>query len=135
MLRALIIVALIYPAIVHLGLSGAAAVMVLGHFTALLMQIFWCRRIIDLKFSRYIRCYIPGLLLALPVITTAGLLMIFGIGSPVLVLIVCAAVLIASYAGYLAKFSLSKFQPVPFVGRKETAGTLDIAASIETEDV
>ncbi|MGA2679658.1 MAG: lipopolysaccharide biosynthesis protein [Sedimentisphaerales bacterium] len=134
-LRLVIIAVLIYPAIIYLGLAGAAVVVVLSNFVAQVVQVFWCRRIIDLKFGDYIRSYIPGVLLALPVLTTAGLLRIFGIRSPVLVLIVCAAVLIASYAGYLAKFAISKFQPVPFTGKKGTAGTLDFAASIETEDV
>jgi O-antigen/teichoic acid export membrane protein len=134
-LRLVIIAVLIYPAIIYLGLAGAAIAVVLSNCVALVFQVFWCRRIIDLKFGDYIRSYIPGVLLALPVLTTAGLLRIFGMGSPVLVLIVCAAVLIASYAGYLAKFALSKFQPVPVAGRKETAGTLDFAASIETDDV
>jgi PST family polysaccharide transporter len=134
-LRLVIIAVLIYPAIIYLGLAGAAIAVVLSSLVAQVVQVFWCRRIIDLKFGDYIRSYIPGVLLALPVLTTAGLLRIFGIGSLVLVLIVGAAVLIASYAGYLAKFSLSKFQPVPFAGRKETAQTLDLAASIETDDV
>jgi len=87
MLRAAIIIAILYPAIIHFGLSGAAAVMVLGSFTALLVQIFWCRRVIDLHFGTYMRCYIPGLLLAMPIIGIVAVLRLFGVSSPVWIMI------------------------------------------------
>jgi O-antigen/teichoic acid export membrane protein len=133
-LRAVVIVALIYPAIVHFGLSGAAAVMVLGHFAALLMQVFQCRRVIDLKFGDYIRSYVPGALLALPVIVVVSSLRLFGVESPVLVLIAGSIALVAAYAGYLAKISLSKCNEIPFADRKGPTGTLDFTAPTEAED-
>jgi O-antigen/teichoic acid export membrane protein len=134
-LRAVIIVGLIYPAVVHFGLAGAAVVVVLGNFAALIMQIFWCQRIIDLKFGEYIRSYIPGVLLALPVIVTVSLLKLFGIESPVLVLVVGLAALIAAYAGYLAKISLSNCRQASFAAKKAPAVILDFTAPTEVDDV
>ena len=134
-LRAVIIVGLIYPAVLHFGLAGSAVVVVLGNFAALMMQVFWCQRIIDIKFGDYIRSYLPGALLALPVIVTVGLLKLFAIESPVLVLIVGSAALIAAYAGYLTKISLSKCRQILFEAGKEPVGTLDFAVPTEVEDV
>jgi O-antigen/teichoic acid export membrane protein len=131
MLRAAIIVAIIYPAIVYFGLSGAAAVMVLGHFVALLTQIFWCRRIIDLDFSVYIRCYVPGLLLALPVIATVGLLRLSGVNSPIWLLIGGAlALAVASIGGV---FTLNYHKP--FAIKKISHDKLDYSVSVEVKSV
>lgn len=85
-LRVLIIVGLIYPAVIYFELIGAATVVVLGYSIALIMQVIWSRRIIDLKFGVYLRGYIPGLLLAIPIIAVNGLLRVTGIDSPVFVL-------------------------------------------------
>lgn len=134
-LRAVIIVGLIYPAVVYYGLMGAAAVVVLGNFTALLMQVFWCQRIIDLKFGDYIRSYIPGALLTLPVIMAVGSLRLFGIESPVSILIVGSVALIAAYTGYLAKISLSKCHQVSFADPDKSGQKhLDFTASSDIED-
>jgi O-antigen/teichoic acid export membrane protein len=134
-LRSVIIVALIYPAIVLFGLPGAAAVMVLGHFAALLMQVLQYQRIIGLKFSDYIRSYIPGVLLVIPVILILGLLRLFKIESPITVLIVGLVALFVAYAGCLAKISFSKYHQVSFVSNKEPAGTLDLIAPTKADDV
>ena len=95
-LRAVVIAGLIYPAILYFGPLGAAAVIVLGNFAALLMQVVWCRMVIDLKFTSYLYCYNPGLLLGLPVILAIGLLWLFQIDSPLLVLIVGLLTLIVT---------------------------------------
>ena len=97
-LRAVIIVGLMYPVIIRFGLIGAAAVVVFGNFAALLMQVFWCRRIIDLKFSAYMRCYVGGLLLALPVVAVVCLLRMFGLRSPIAILFTGIFVFFASFA-------------------------------------
>jgi len=99
-LRALIIVVLIYPAVVHWELVGASVVTVLGNFAALFMQIFWCRRVINLKFNSYLRCYIPGLLLAFPVILTIHLMLWFGVDSMIVILAAGALALFVTYAAY-----------------------------------
>ena len=99
-LRAAIVVALIYPAITHFGLLGAAIVSVLGNYIPMLMQIFWCRRVIPLKFDHYLRCYIPGLLLAFPAIFMIRVLLWLKINSMVLILIAGAFVLFITYAAY-----------------------------------
>lgn len=103
-LRAAISVSLIYPAILCFGLVGGAAVSVLSSFVALLMQIFWCRRIIDLKFSHYMRCHITGLLLALPIIGVVGFMYMLGINSPVLILIVGASLVTTILGIYVLKY-------------------------------
>lgn len=131
MLRAAIIVALIYPAIVHFGLSGAAAVMVLGHFTALLLQIFWCRRVIDLHFGMYMRCYVPGLLLALPVMGIVAVLRLSGVNSPVWVLIGGTLALAAAFIGGV--FALNYHKPSAI--KKETEDKLDYLSSAEVKSV
>jgi len=122
-LRAVIIVGLIYPAVVYYGLVGAAAVVVLGNFTALLMQVFWCRRIIDLKFGRYMRSYIPGLLSALPVILTVVLLKLLRIKSSVVILVVSGAVLAAIYAVYMRGILVSKFRTDSSAAGEQQQGT------------
>jgi O-antigen/teichoic acid export membrane protein len=113
-MRVVIIVGLIYPAVVYFGLAGAAAVVLISNFAALMMQVFWCQRIINLKFADYIRSYIPGALLGLTIIAVWGSLRLFGIESPVLILIVSSVALAMAYAGYLVKISLSKYYQVPF---------------------
>ncbi|MFC1634149.1 oligosaccharide flippase family protein [Planctomycetota bacterium] len=85
-LRVLIIAVFIYPAVLYFQLLGAAVVVVMGYSIALLMQVVWSRRLVDLKFGTYLRCYLPGLLLALPIAAVIGLLRIAGIDAPILVL-------------------------------------------------
>jgi len=97
-LRVAIIVGLMYPAIVHFGLLGAAVVVVLGYFVALVMQVFWCRRIVDLKVGAYVRCYLVGLLLALPILAVVGALGICGVDRPVWVLSIALVVFVAMIA-------------------------------------
>lgn len=100
-LRAVIIVGLIYPAVVHLGLLGAAIVVVLGSLVAVVMQVYWCRRIVDLKLGVYMRCYLSGLLLALPIILTFIILWLFQINHPIYVLSIETFVFIATFiAGF-----------------------------------
>ena len=97
-LRAVIIVGLMYTVVIRFGLIGAAAVVVFGNFVALLMQVFWCQRIINLKFRAYMRCYSSGLLLALPVVAVFCLMWIFGFRSPLTILFTGIFVLIATFA-------------------------------------
>ncbi len=91
-LRAIIIAGLIYPSILYFGLLGAASVVVLGNSVALLAQIFWCRRIIELDFFEYIKCYVPGILVSIPGMITAILLPVVGVESSIIVLFISAAV-------------------------------------------
>jgi len=97
LLRAVIIVGFIYPSILYFGLIGAAAVVVLGNFVALLAQIFWCKKIIDLKPHKYIECYVPGILVSLPGTITAIFLPILGVESSITVLFIAAAVFAVSF--------------------------------------
>jgi len=134
-LRAAIIVGLIYPSIVLFGLAGAAGVVVLGNFVPLLFQAFWCRRIIDLKFGRYVRSYIPGLLSALPVILTAGLLKLLQIKSSAVILVVSGAVLAAIYAVYIRGILVSRFRTDSSPAGEQQQGTSANLPAIESENV
>jgi O-antigen/teichoic acid export membrane protein len=110
-MRAVITVGLIYPAAVYFGLWGAACVVVLANFSALLMQVFWCRRVIGLKFSNYAWQYVPGILLTLPIIVIVSLLRLFGVESPILMFFVGGFLfLVVSAAGiYIVKYSNESF--------------------------
>jgi len=66
-LRALVLVALIYPGIKLFGLTGAAAVVVLACFIALCLQLTVVRKAIGLNIFDYVTSCMPGLALAIPV--------------------------------------------------------------------
>lgn len=87
LLRSLLLVGLIYPAILYFGLLGAASAVFVSGFIAFVMQVFWCRRIIDLKFSGYASSYVPGLLLSLPIVAVVSALWSMGIKSPAAILL------------------------------------------------
>jgi O-antigen/teichoic acid export membrane protein len=67
-LRALILVILIYPAIRLFGLTGAAAVLLLASFIALCAQVFIMHRVIGLNIFEYVISWLPGVVLAVPVL-------------------------------------------------------------------
>lgn len=117
--RAAVIIGLIYPAAVRFGALGAVAVIIAANFILLLMQVFWCRKVIDLEFNYYMRSYIPGLLLALPVIVIVGLLRLLGIDSAVLILIAGALTLLIAYAAYFGSIFVSKRHEDSFATMKE----------------
>lgn len=97
-IRAVALIGLMYPAAVRFGPLGAAVVIVLSNTAVLFMQVFKARKVIDLNLSRYVRSYIPGLLLALPIIMTAGILWVFKVDSPLFVLAISALVFIVTFA-------------------------------------
>jgi O-antigen/teichoic acid export membrane protein len=67
-LRALILVALIYPAIKLFGLTGAAAVVLLASSAAMCVQVAVIRKTIGLNIFDYAVSWVPGLALAVPVL-------------------------------------------------------------------
>ncbi len=73
-LRLLILVCLIYPAIVLFGLVGAATVVLLANAAGLFAQIFWMKRAIGLGFREYIICWLPGLRVAIIILVPMLLL-------------------------------------------------------------
>lgn len=95
-IRALLIIGLMYPAAVRFGPLGVAVVSVLSNTVVLFMQVLKARKVIDLNLIPYLRSYVPGLLLALPIIMTAGLLWVFRVDSPLFVLAINALVFIAT---------------------------------------
>jgi O-antigen/teichoic acid export membrane protein len=67
-LRALVLVVLIYPAIKLFGLTGAAAVVALASFIALCLQLTVIHKTIRLDIFEYALSWLPGLVLAIPVL-------------------------------------------------------------------
>lgn len=115
-----IIVIFIYPAIINFGLTGAAATIVLSNYIAMFLQIFWCRRAIPLKFDDYIKCYIPGLLMAFPSAITVFILNLSGINSLPLILIAGLMVLFIVYLIYFGRYFFSWNQRSTIATDKQT---------------
>jgi O-antigen/teichoic acid export membrane protein len=97
-IRAVIIIGLIYPAAARFGPLGAVAVIVFSNFSVLIMQVSKAREVIDLNISRYMHSYVPGLLMAIPIIITNCLLWVFRVDSPLFVLAINALVFILTLA-------------------------------------
>lgn len=95
--RALLVIGLVYPAAIRFGPFGVAVVIILGHFILLVMQVLVARRVINLDVGRYLRSYIPGLLVAFPIILTFDLFWAFGIDSSILVLTIGTTVFVAAF--------------------------------------
>jgi len=129
--RAAIVLALMYPGVLFFGLSGAAVVVLLGNLIALCFQALRARRVTELKFSSYIRCYVPGLLLALLVIATVGLMRLFGVRSPVWVLTGGALALAAAFIGGVFTLNYHK----PYAIKKVSGDKLDYLSSAEVRSV
>lgn len=82
-LRALILVAFIYPGIKFFGLTGAAAVVVLASFAAMCVQIIVIRKTIGLNIFDYAISWVPGLALATPVLAVVVAARGLAPGSPI----------------------------------------------------
>ena len=67
-LRALILIVFIYPAIKLFGLTGAAVVVVLASSAAMCVQVAVIRKTIGLNIFDYAISWLPGLVLAIPVL-------------------------------------------------------------------
>ena len=103
-IRALAIIGFMYPIAAFFGPIGAAAVIVFCNIAVLFMQVLKAREVIDLNLSRYMRSYVPGLLMALPIIMTAGLFWIFRVDSALFVLVISTLVFILTFVvGVLIK--------------------------------
>ena len=130
--RAVAIIGLLYPAAVRFGPTGAAAVIVASNFAILLMQVLGIRIIVGLEFSHYIRSYLPGLLMALPIIVTFDLLWLLGTDTSLLILAIGISVLMVTFVVSALILSHSKgFFPT----RKKCADGLDYLPSSGVVDV
>jgi O-antigen/teichoic acid export membrane protein len=58
-LRASLIICLIYPGIKSFGLAGAATVILFSHAVSVFMQIIWMERVIGIRLKDYIYCWWP----------------------------------------------------------------------------
>lgn len=59
--RTILMIALIYPAIKMFGLMGAAGTLLIVNTAGLILQVWLLNRDIDLKASRYMAAWLPGL--------------------------------------------------------------------------
>lgn len=66
--RAVVLAALIYPAIKFFALTGAAAAVLLANIIAFCLQIIVAKKTIGLSAVRYLMSWVPGLILAAPVV-------------------------------------------------------------------
>ena len=66
--RALILVALIYPGVKYFGLTGAAVVVVLACFVTTCLQAIVVGKMIGLNIFDYATSWLPGVVLAVPVL-------------------------------------------------------------------
>lgn len=67
--RCLVLVSLIYPAIKFFGLTGAAAVILLANIIAMCLQLIVIHKAIGLSIFNYATSWLTGLVLAIPVAT------------------------------------------------------------------
>jgi len=65
--RVLISIAFMYPAVKMFGLTGAAVIVLLANFVALMLQVVVISRLIELRVRDYMMAWLPGVVLALPV--------------------------------------------------------------------
>jgi O-antigen/teichoic acid export membrane protein len=87
-LRAVILAVLIYPGIKLFGLTGASAVVVLASFAAMCVQVAVIRKTIGLNIFNYAISWLPGLVLAIPVLVVTVVLRGFTPDSPMVHLMV-----------------------------------------------
>ena len=66
--RCLVLILLIYPGIRFFGLTGAAAVILLASFIAISMQLVVIRKAIGLNIFDYVISWLPGIIMAIPVL-------------------------------------------------------------------
>jgi O-antigen/teichoic acid export membrane protein len=97
-IRAVTILGLGFHSAVLYGPLGIAVVTVLSNFIVLLMQVFKARKVIGLNIGWYIRSYVHGLWMALPILITAGLLRVFKVDSTLIILTVSILVFVATFA-------------------------------------
>jgi lipopolysaccharide exporter len=79
-LRGMLLASLIYPGTVYWRLSGAAAAVLVAYSITLVVQFVWLGKLIKLDVTKYMRSWLPGLLLSALVFITAGLLKFAKVG-------------------------------------------------------
>ena len=67
-LRALILVVFIYPGVKSFGLTGAAGVVLMATFIALILQVVVLNKTIGLNILHYAVSWLPGLAMTVPVL-------------------------------------------------------------------
>ena len=91
-IRALLLMALIYPAALFFGLSGTALVVLLSNLGAFVMQVHWVSNLIGLKLRAYALSWMSGMRLSVLVFIVGLLLRFFAGTSDVVNLIVVGLV-------------------------------------------
>jgi O-antigen/teichoic acid export membrane protein len=88
--RGAVLIGLIYPAIVYLGLSGAALAVLAAYTVAFIMPLVWMRKLINLRLDEYAVSWVPGLGISLIVVVPTVLFRFLGGVPPMLDLVVGA---------------------------------------------
>jgi O-antigen/teichoic acid export membrane protein len=96
-LRVLIMVLLIYPAVKLFGLGGAAAVLLLANLVAVCLQVVVVHKTIGLNIFDYAVSWLPGLILAIPVLVITLLVQVLKPDVPMLQLGIGSGVLLCTF--------------------------------------
>jgi len=111
-LRVLVMVLLIYPAIKLYGLNGAAAVVLLANLVAICLQVVVVHKTIGLNIFNYIVSWLPGLIMAVPVLAVTVFIRVLKPESQMLQLWIGVGVLLCTFIG-LAIYVLPKLLDSP----------------------
>ena len=111
-LRAIVVVSLIYPGIALFGLAGAAGVVLVASTVALCAQVLLMRKAIGLQFWQYVRSWLPGLWLIMALALPRGLIEVIGTESTVLKLAVGALSCLVGCVISLALYRSSGAKPI-----------------------
>jgi O-antigen/teichoic acid export membrane protein len=124
-LRVVVLLAGIYPAVIYWGLSGAGAILALSSFIALGMQVIWVGRLINLRFRKYALDWLRGLLLSMLVFIPLGLLIFLKIGGDIFHLVVGIVL-------YLAAMVIVLFLSRDYLRGHEQMGQYERGAKAES---
>jgi O-antigen/teichoic acid export membrane protein len=105
-LRAILLLLPIYPAIKLWGLTGVASVLVLANFVALWVQVVVLNRTIGLNITAYFLSWVPGILMAFPVVAIVWLVQSFKPETPFLSLIGGSLMCLAVYVIWVFRLNL-----------------------------
>ncbi len=115
LVRAAVLAALIYPAVKLLGLTGAAATVLLANITALCLQIVVARKAIGLSITKYVTSWLPGLALAAPIVLVTVAAKNLIPGKPMLYLVAgtlsCVLLCLAGFFTAARRSILGKHMP------------------------
>jgi O-antigen/teichoic acid export membrane protein len=133
-LRVIIMALLIYPGVKFFGLSGAAAVVLIANLGAMCLQVVVVHKIIGLSIFDYAVSWLPGLILAIPVLAITGLVQVLKPDLPMFHLGVGIGVLLCTFIGVAVSGS-RKFFGGPWSHSAKVAPVAELIVQEESEGV